>query len=124
MRVEDNGLGVPPAAHGRIFERFFRAHTSLSIAGTGLGLSIVRAMVEGWGGQVRVTSRANGGTVFWFTAPAAPHSANGAVRAAPSVNRGTLISAAPESLGSSTKPTVTDRTTVDFLKARTIQRRR
>jgi signal transduction histidine kinase len=67
MRVEDNGLGIPPDAHEKIFERLFRAHTTLPIAGTGLGLSIVRELVEGWGGRIHMASRVGEGSVFSFT---------------------------------------------------------
>ena len=52
VRVRDNGLGVPPAKRDKLFQRFFRAHESISaIEGTGLGLSIVRDTVESQGGR-------------------------------------------------------------------------
>ena len=53
LEVRDNGLGVPPEARDRLFERFFRAHTHVAegIEGTGLGLSIVRETVRSFGGR-------------------------------------------------------------------------
>jgi len=52
VRVRDNGLGVPGEKRDRLFQRFFRAHETLSeIEGTGLGLSIVRETAESQGGR-------------------------------------------------------------------------
>jgi len=52
VRVMDNGLGVPLDKRDRLFERFFRAHETVTSAeGTGLGLSIVRETVESFGGR-------------------------------------------------------------------------
>lgn len=52
VRVCDNGLGVPADKREKLFERFFRAHESISeIEGTGLGLNIVRETVESQGGR-------------------------------------------------------------------------
>jgi signal transduction histidine kinase len=67
VRVQDNGIGIPPDMREKIFERFFRAHAWLPIAGTGLGLSIVRELVEGWGGRIEVESRVGEGSSFSFT---------------------------------------------------------
>jgi nitrogen-specific signal transduction histidine kinase len=52
IRVRDNGLGVPIEKRSHLFERFFRAHETVTRApGTGLGLSIVRDTVETIGGR-------------------------------------------------------------------------
>src|SRR4051812_2676870 len=46
VEVHDNGIGVPPEKRDHLFERFFRAHTTVTRAeGTGLGLSIVRESI-------------------------------------------------------------------------------
>ena len=51
VRVTDNGLGVPVEKREHLFERFFRAHETVTeVEGTGLGLSIVRETVEALGG--------------------------------------------------------------------------
>jgi signal transduction histidine kinase len=69
--VWDNGLGVPPDAQGKLFERFFRAHegTVTDVEGTGLGLSIVRETVESLGGRAWLQPNPNGGSVFAFAVP-------------------------------------------------------
>jgi signal transduction histidine kinase len=74
VTVRDNGLGVPPAARARLFERFFRAHaeTQADIDGTGLGLSIVREAIQEVGGRVWADfpDDGEGGSAFRFTLPA------------------------------------------------------
>lgn len=52
VEVRDNGIGVPEEARARLFQRFFRAHgTVTGVEGTGLGLSIVRETAEAMGGR-------------------------------------------------------------------------
>jgi signal transduction histidine kinase len=72
VTVRDNGLGVPPEARDRLFERFFRAHTGAAsgIDGTGLGLSIVREAIQELGGRIWAEFPAEGGSAFRFTIPA------------------------------------------------------
>ncbi len=64
VEVEDNGVGIPAAEQGRLFERFFRSSraTEAAIPGTGLGLAITKAIVEGHGGRISVASEENMGT--------------------------------------------------------------
>ena len=69
IRVRDNGLGVPPDKREHLFERFFRAHESMSkVEGTGLGLSIVRETVESQGGRAWAEHPGKG-TVFAIALP-------------------------------------------------------
>ena len=56
--VADDGAGIPAELLPRIFEPRFSTTTS----GSGLGLAIVRRLVEGWGGQIEVTSEVGRGT--------------------------------------------------------------
>ena len=52
VRVRDNGLGVPVEKREHLFERFYRAHETITdIEGTGLGLSIVRDTAQALGGR-------------------------------------------------------------------------
>ena len=69
IRVQDNGLGVPPEKRDRLFEKFFRAHETVSaIEGTGLGLSIVRETVESQGGRAWA-EHAEHGSMFAIALP-------------------------------------------------------
>lgn len=64
IRVRDNGVGVAPEYHERIFEMFQQLdHKS---GGTGIGLAIVRKAVERMGGRAGIESRPGEGAVFWF----------------------------------------------------------
>ena len=66
--VADNGAGLPPDVHARLFTPFSRLD-QIRARGHGLGLSIVRRIVEKMGGQVGVQSGAAGtiGCRFYFT---------------------------------------------------------
>ncbi len=69
--VSDEGIGIPPAEHERIFERFHRVDNSLSrkTPGTGLGLYLVQAVVKAHDGQVWVDSKPGAGSTFWVELP-------------------------------------------------------
>jgi PAS domain S-box-containing protein len=61
---KDNGLGIPPEAHQRIFGIFERVTNDYE--GTGIGLSIVKKGVERMGGSVGLESEVGNGTTFWL----------------------------------------------------------
>jgi PAS domain S-box-containing protein len=66
IAVRDQGLGVPPEEHRRIFEKFYRLDPDLTrgVGGTGLGLYITRELLERMGGRVWVESSGSGGSTF------------------------------------------------------------
>ena len=72
--VRDNGIGIDPEYHEKIFEVFQRLGQKRNMEGSGIGLAIVRKALEHHGGQVRVISEKDQGSTFYFTFPKASHS--------------------------------------------------
>jgi signal transduction histidine kinase len=70
VSVTDQGEGIPPEHRGRIFERFYRAHSDRHLTGIGLGLYITRQIVEHHGGQIHAEFPPEGGTRFILRLPA------------------------------------------------------
>lgn len=68
---EDNGIGIAPQDHGRIFRMFERIHPSAEFEGTGIGLTIVRKAIERLNGQVGFESTPGQGSKFWMQLPKA-----------------------------------------------------
>jgi signal transduction histidine kinase len=66
--VRDNGIGIDPAYHAKIFELFQRLDGGAG-GGTGVGLTVVKKIVEGVGGAVRVESELGRGATFRVTVP-------------------------------------------------------
>jgi signal transduction histidine kinase len=67
--VEDNGIGIAPEHHERIFRVFERLHRAADYPGTGIGLAIVRKAMERMGGSVGVESELGRGSRFWIELP-------------------------------------------------------
>jgi polar amino acid transport system substrate-binding protein len=67
VSIEDEGVGVPPDALGRIADPFFT--TKRDSGGTGLGLAISDRIVRDHGGRLVVTSAPGSGTTAAFTLP-------------------------------------------------------
>jgi hypothetical protein len=84
--VRDNGIGIDPKDHNRIFERFQQAGNTLTEkpAGTGLGLPISREILRHFNGEIWVESEIGKGATFSFRIPAA--GTHDAVAAPPSAS--------------------------------------
>lgn len=68
ISVQDNGIGVDPDQHHRIFDLFRRGHTGYD--GVGIGLAICQRIVERHRGEIWVESQPNEGAAFHFSLPA------------------------------------------------------
>lgn len=69
ISVSDDGIGIPPAFHERVFLIFQRLHPANAYTGTGIGLSLCKRIVERHGGSISLESVANQGCTFKFTLP-------------------------------------------------------
>ena len=72
LSVSDNGQGIDPEHHGRIFEKFGQAPDPKNRTGTGLGLAFCRLAAEAHGGRIGVTSAKGSGSTFSLTIPCLP----------------------------------------------------
>ena len=73
VSIRDEGPGIPPSEHERIFDRFYQIenHLTRPSGGVGLGLYICRRLVEGMGGRLWVDSKPGQGSTFSFSLPLA-----------------------------------------------------
>ncbi|HPQ81093.1 MAG TPA: ATP-binding protein [bacterium] len=71
ISVEDDGTGIPPELHDRIFEKFFQAERYFTgnVEGVGLGLTFVKKIVDFAGGSVTVQSEPGKGSTFTVKLP-------------------------------------------------------
>lgn len=68
LYVSDNGIGVPPQHHQRIFQMFKRLHAKdVYGGGSGVGLALVDKIVRRHGGWIWIESVPEHGSTFWFS---------------------------------------------------------
>ena len=73
--VADDGPGIAPQYHARIFQIFQTLQARDKVENTGIGLSLVKKIVEGQGGAIHLDSREGAGATFRFTWPKQPPTA-------------------------------------------------
>ena len=68
--IKDNGIGIDPSQHDKVFELFYKIDNKSE--GTGAGLAIVKRIIEVQGGRIWVESEKGKGSTFYFTLPNQP----------------------------------------------------
>ncbi|MFN4314083.1 MAG: sensor histidine kinase [Chitinophagaceae bacterium] len=69
IAVNDDGIGIEPEFHDRVFGVFQRLHSRQEIEGSGIGLATCKRLVEKWGGHIGIVSEKGMGSQFYFTIP-------------------------------------------------------
>jgi len=71
VAVADDGIGIPEAVQGRIFDRFYQVDGSLArqFGGVGIGLAVVKQILEAHGSRIEVESEPGKGATFRFRLP-------------------------------------------------------
>jgi light-regulated signal transduction histidine kinase (bacteriophytochrome) len=76
VSVRDNGIGIDPAYHLKMFEMFQRLPSGAGSSGAGVGLAICKRVIDRHSGRLWVESSPGNGATFLFTLPSI-HSAAG-----------------------------------------------
>jgi two-component system, sensor histidine kinase and response regulator len=66
VEITDDGPGIAPENHRKIFEKFGRIESPQAVSGTGLGLAFCRLAMEAHNGNIGVSSNLGAGSIFWF----------------------------------------------------------
>lgn len=69
FNVKDNGIGIDPNYHAKIFQLFQRLHTKDEYTGSGIGLSLCKKIIDDLKGKIWVESEEGKGCTFYFTLP-------------------------------------------------------
>ncbi|MBE7171942.1 MAG: HAMP domain-containing histidine kinase [Williamsia sp.] len=71
VSVQDQGIGISPEMHAKVFDRFFRVGDVQvqALSGMGLGLYVTAGIVHRHGGKMWVESEVGKGSTFYFTLP-------------------------------------------------------
>lgn len=72
ISVRDDGPGINPAFHERIFQMFQTLRPRDEVEGSGIGLSVVKKIIENMGGRIELESTPGQGSTFIFTWPLEP----------------------------------------------------
>ncbi|MGI0485228.1 CBS domain-containing protein [Pantanalinema rosaneae CENA516] len=71
FRIQDQGIGIPPTDHPKLFQPFSRASNVSTFEGTGLGLAIVKHCVDAYHGTIDLVSDVGIGSLFIVKLPIA-----------------------------------------------------
>jgi signal transduction histidine kinase len=75
LRLQDNGLGIPPAEWERVFQDFYRLERpEHEVHGSGLGLALCRKIMQVHAGHIRIAASSPEGTTFLMSFPEPPAS--------------------------------------------------
>ncbi|HZO83576.1 MAG TPA: ATP-binding protein, partial [Verrucomicrobiae bacterium] len=66
LLVSDNGIGIAPEYHAKIFDLFARLHKPSEYSGTGIGLALVKRAMDRMMGKVGLESTPGQGSCFWL----------------------------------------------------------
>lgn len=69
ISVTDNGIGVAPEYHEKVFEMFKRLHSKEDYPGSGIGLAVCQKIIDNMGGDIWMDSSSGGGTTVHFSIP-------------------------------------------------------
>ena len=73
ITVTDNGIGIAPQYHDKVFELFQRLHSYGEYDGSGMGLTLCKRVVTNHSGHIRIASRAGHGTTIEINLPRENH---------------------------------------------------
>lgn len=72
LTFKDNGIGIPPQYHERVFNIFQRLHARGEYEGSGIGLATCKKIIQNIGGRIWLESEEGVGTTFYIAIPKEP----------------------------------------------------